>query len=48
MSCWPQCMHDNLLKMHGFCWVLHAQLYPSVKIDAKLYPSVKIDRENPS
>ena len=28
----------NLLKMHGFCWALHA----------KWYPSVKIDRENPS
>ena len=28
-----QCMHANLLKIHGFCWALHAKLYPSVKID---------------
>ena len=31
-----QCMHDNLLKMHGFCWVLHAKWYPSVKINEKI------------
>ena len=30
-----QCMHDNLLKMHGFCWALHAKRYPSVRIDGK-------------
>ena len=28
-----QCMHDTWLKRHDFCWVLHAKLYPSVKID---------------
>ena len=28
-----QCMYDNLLKMHGFCWALHAKWYPSVRID---------------
>ena len=28
-----QCMHDNLFKMHGFCWALHAKWYPSVRID---------------
>ena len=31
-----QCMHDNLLKRHGFCWALHAKLYPSVKIDREI------------
>ena len=30
-----QCMHDNLLKMHSFCWELHAKWYPSVKIEEK-------------
>ena len=33
-----QCMHDNLLKNHSFCWALHA----------KWCPSVKIVEENPS
>ena len=33
-----QCMYDNWLKRHGFCWALHA----------KWYPSVRIDEENPS
>ena len=33
-----QCMHDNLLKMHGFCWALHAKWYPSVRIDEE-HPS---------
>ena len=33
-----QCMHDNLLKRHGFCWAQHA----------KWHPSVRIDEENPS
>ena len=28
-----QCMHDNLLKRHSFCWALHAKWYPSVRID---------------
>ena len=31
-----QCMHDNLLKRHGFCWALHAKLYPSVKSTEKI------------
>ena len=30
-----QCMHDNLLKRHSFCWALHAKWYPSVRIDKK-------------
>ena len=33
-----QCMHDNLFKMHGFCWALHAKWYPSVRIDEE-HPS---------
>ena len=28
-----QCMHDNLLKRHSFCWALQAKWYPSVRID---------------
>ena len=30
-----QCMHDNLFKRHAhdFCWALHANWYPSVRID---------------
>ena len=32
-----QCMHDDFLKRHSFCWALHA----------KWYPSVIIDKENP-
>ena len=36
-----QCMHANLLKKHGFCWVLHAKWYPSVRIDEKI--QVKLD-----
>ena len=28
-----QCMHNNLLKRHIFGRALHAQLYPSVRID---------------
>ena len=30
-----QCMHDNWLKRHSFCWALHAKWYPSVRIDEK-------------
>ena len=31
-----QCMHDNLLKRHSFCWELQAMWYPSVRIDEKI------------
>ena len=36
-----QCMHDNLLKSHSFCWALHTKWYPSVRIDKKI--QVKYD-----
>ena len=31
-----QCMHDNLLKRHSFCWALHAKCYPSVRINKQI------------
>ena len=31
-----QCMYHNLLKMHSFCWALHATLCPSVRINKEI------------
>ena len=28
-----QCMYDNFLKRHVFCWALNAMWYPLVRID---------------
>ena len=28
-----QCMHDNLLKRHSFCWALYLKWYSLMRID---------------